>query len=379
MKIIISSLTYSLPNGVTVSIDKSVDGLKKYGHQSLVISPRYFKKNHRAEHCQVPASPVTGTMASLIGRKEKTFGLTAIFHIEKIARQFKPDIYWLHTVFWSSHAFEQHMLKSDKVKVLTYHTLVEEYAKIYGREVGADLMRRRSERLANKMDAIITPTKMIKKKLQEYGVRQPIHVIPTGIAVPEKYLTKKELKEKFGLPANCQVLLYVGRVAPEKNIKSLFRIFKEVKKKNSRVFLLMIGPGDLNRFERISREMGIKNRVVLAGSFSPEQTRSIYGGSDIFVFPSKTETQGLVIGEAMMAGRPVVAFDSMIQPEIYPKKIALVARNENQFCSHILQLLDSQDKRQAFSEKAKKFVINHFSEEQMIKKQTELFTQLLLS
>lgn len=376
MKILISSLTYSLPNGVTVSIDKSANGLIKHGHQVLIIGPKYYKKKYRPEHCQVAASPISETLALLVGRKEKTFGLTAAFQIEKIAAEFKPDIYWLHTVFWASNIFERHMLRSDKIKVLSYHTLVEEYAKIYGSIIGADLMRKRSRILANKMDAIITPTQVIKRKLQQYGVVRPIYVIPTGISRPDNYFTKKELCQKFNLPTGAKVLLYVGRIAPEKNIKTLLCLFKKLKEKDSRLFLLMVGSGDLAKFKRMSREMKISDKVVFAGSFSPLETQKIYGGSDIFVFPSKSEAQGLVIGEAMIAGLPVVAFQSLIQPEIYPDTTALIAKNEAEFSAFIFDLLKDKGKREQLIKRARHFVCKNFSEERTTEKQLALFSQL---
>ncbi len=376
MKILISSLTYPLPNGVTVSIDATVDGLIAKGDKVLVVAPRYKKVKHRPEHRPVPSSILVKALGSLIGKEERTFGITAFYYIEKIAKEFKPDIYWLHTLTWGPNAFELHMLKSEKPKLLTYHTLVEEYGRMYGGKIGADLMRRRSKSVANKMDAIITPSKVIEQKLRKYGVVKPIYVIPTGINIVKKYFTKEELCKRFNIPPNSKILLFVGRVCKEKNIEALLKIMKKIKDKDKNIFLLIVGPGDIEKFSNMAQKMNLADRIILTGPLPLEETQKIYGGSDVFVFSSKTETQGLVIGEAMMAGIPVVAFESQIQPEIYPKNMSVVVKDESEFSFAVLDILKNHQKRKEMVKKAKEFVLENFSREAMTRKQKGLFLKL---
>jgi 1,2-diacylglycerol 3-alpha-glucosyltransferase len=376
MKILISSLTYSLPNGVTVSIDSTIDGLINKGHEVIVISPRYKKTNHRPEHYQVSFSLAVKTIGSLIGKDERTFSLTSFREIDKIALKFKPDLYWLHTVSWAANAFEKYMLKSDKIKILHYHTLVEEYGRLYGKKWGADLMRQRSKIISNKVDAVITPSNVIKEKLNQYGVKKPIHVIPTGIAQTKNYFSKKQLCQKFNLDLNSKILLYVGRVCKEKNIESLFKLMKGIKKKQDNVFLIIIGPGEIDKFKETAQTMKVLDKVIFAGSFPLEETRRMYQASDVFVFASKTETQGLVIGEAMMAETAVVALDSSIQPEIYPEQTAIVVRNEANFPEAVLNILEDSGKREKMIKKAKDFVMKNFSQEATTEKQIKLFSSL---
>jgi len=376
MKILISSLTYPLRNGVTVSIDATVDGLLAKGDKVLVVAPRYKKTKHRPEHRPVPSSTVVKALGSLIGKEEKTFGITARYHINKIIKEFDPDIFWLHTLNFMPNAFELTMLKSDKPKVLTYHTLVEEYGRMYAGEVGAALMRRRSKSVCNKMDVIITPSAVIKEKLRKYGVVKPIYPISTGINIVKKYFTKEELCKKFNIPSGSKILLYVGRICKEKNMESLLKVMKKIKKQNSDIFLLIVGPGDIEKFSAMTKEMNIADRVIFTGPLPAEETHKIYGGSDVFTFPSTSETQGLVIGEAMMAGTPVVAFESQIQPEIYPRNLALVVKNQLEFLNAVLNILKNHEKREKMTKNAKKFVLDNFSREAMTRKQRELFLKV---
>ncbi len=376
MKILICSLTYPLLNGVTVSIDASVDGLLKKGDEVLVVSPRYKKKKHRPEHRPVPSSYLSKTLGSLIGKDERTFGITAYFHIKKIINDFDPDIFWLHTLSWASNAFEKNMLQSKKPKVLTYHTLVEEYGRIYGGEIGANLMKRRSKYLANKMDAVITPSRIIEKKLISYGVTKPIYPIPTGIERVKKYFSKKQLCEEFNIPSNAKVLLCVGRICKEKNIDNLLRIMKKINEKDENIFLLLIGPGDAGEFKKMARDLGISKRVIFTGPLPKEKMQKSYGGADIFVFASKTETQGLVVGEAMMAKTPVVALKSQIIPDVYPEKTLFVNNNQSSFVKSVFDVLENKKKREKVVKEAKKFIEDNFSMEAMTKNQRELFSSL---
>ena len=376
MKILISSLTYPLPNGATVSIDASVDGLIAEGYKALIVAPRYKTIKHRPEHRPVPSSAVVKAIVSLIGKEDRTFGITAFYYIKKIAKEFELDIYWLHTLTWAPNAFELNMLKSEKPKVLSCHSLVEEYGRMYGGKIGANLMRRRSKSVVNKMDAVIVPSKVIGQKLRKYGVVKPIYVIPTGINIVKDYFTKQEICTRFSIPPNSKILLYVGRVCKEKNIEALLKIMKKIKNKDSNIFLLIVGPGDIEKFSALAQKMNVADKIILTGALPLEETQKIYGGSDVFVFTSKTETQGLVIGEAMMAGIPVVAFESQIQPEIYPKSLSVVVKNESEFSNAVLDILENREKRDEMVKKAKEFVLENFSRGAMTRKQKALFLKL---
>jgi len=378
MKIIIGSLTYPLANGVTTSINASVDGFLAAGHRVIIIAPRYDDLGKvRPEHYPVSSSEISRWFLSALHKKERLFSATrAVREIRAIVDNFQPDAFWLHTLTWAPNAFEKVMRQSGHPNVLTYHTLVEDYARMYAGEIGAWLLRNRSRRVANMMDAVITPSAVIAKKLSSYGVKKNIEVIPTGIKIPEKSYTKKEIAERFHIPADSTVLLYVGRISREKNITKLIQMTEPILK-GGKTVLLLVGPGDLIETQDLARKLGVGRQVICTGALSKEDTQKIYGASDVFVFASQTETQGLVIGEAMLAGLPVVALDSPIQPEIYPENVAVVVRDERQFASSIQSILADDKQRQTMTTTAKKFVEDNFSVEGMISKQIALFERLV--
>jgi 1,2-diacylglycerol 3-alpha-glucosyltransferase len=378
MKIMVSSLTYPLPNGVTASLNTAVDGLLKHGHEVMIVAPDYKMKKVRPEHHTVPSSLVLHMMAkNILGKEERVFRINSRKKIDELSKTFDPDIYWLHSVTWAANAFEQQMVKSKKKKVLFYHTLVEEYGRLYAGDIGAFIMRKRTESLGNKVDAIMTPSDMMKKRLIKCGVKKPIHIIPTGIDVPDKSFTKKEIKERFNIPDKMKVLLYLGRMSKEKNLDVLLDMVKELKEKNYNAILLFVGPGDIDEVNEDAKKMNISDRVICTGPLKREEAQRVYGACDAFVFSSQTETQGLVVGEAMLARTPVVALVSPIQKEVYPEGKAVVVKKEKDFAQAVIDILENKKERERMIKDAEKFVLQNFSKKSMIEKQIKVFKEVL--
>lgn len=378
MNILVGSMTYPLANGVTTSINTSVDGFLAHGHKIAIVAPRYDSLGKvRPEHLPVASSKIGHWFLSALHKKERFFSATsAAEEIGKIIADFEPDAFWLHTLTWSSNTFERAMIKSAVPKVLTYHTLVEDYGRAYAGEVGAWRMRNRSKEVANKMDMVIVPSQVIGHRLQIYGVKTPSVVIPTGITIPDTPYTKAELSIRFHFPATAKILLYVGRVSREKNIIKLLSLCQPLLQDKSSI-LLLVGPGDILETEDQAKQFGVGDRVFCTGALPKEDTQKIYGAADAFVFASQTETQGLVIGEAMLANLPVVALYSPVQPEVYPDEVAIVVRNERHFAQMVRDVWANDKERQRLTTAAKSFVKKNFSIEGMLSKQLELFEGLI--
>lgn len=378
MNILIGSVTYPLANGVTTSINTSVDGFLANGHKVAIIAPRYDDIGKvRPEHHPITSSEIGRWFMSALHKKERLFSVTSAGEeIEKIVEDFQPDAFWLHTLTWAPNAFEKAMLKSDRPSVLTYHTLVEDYGRAYAGEIGAWRMRTRSRDVASEMDAVIVPSSVIAKRLSLYGVRKDMDVIPTGIHIPKTSYTKTEIAERFHFPADATLLLYVGRVSREKNITKLIQMTQPLLQ-DQKTVLMLVGPGDLVETQDQAKKWGVGRQVICSGALPKEDTQKIYGAADAFVFASQTETQGLVIGEAMLAGTPVVALYSPIQPEIYPDHVAVVVHDPRQFANSVKEILADESGRKILTTTAKKFVETNFSIDGMITKQIALFERLV--
>lgn len=377
MKILVCSLTYPLPNGVTSSVNESVNGLVAAGHDVRIVSPDYGLKKTRPEYSPVDSSELGQLFVTFFGKKERMFGILAAQEIKEIVTQFQPDIFWLHTVSWAKNAFEREMLKTSAGRLLTYHTMIDVYGRMYAGAVGEKRMISRSVETCNAMDAVITPSKYMAGRLKEFGVTVPVSVVPSGIEPINIAFSKRELASRFHFPERNALLLYVGRVVREKNISELFRMMAALIKIRSEVTLLLVGPGDIDEMKQEVKTLGLTNYVVFAKQLPLEETRKCYGAADVFVFASQTETQGLVVGEAMIAGVPVVALHSPIQPEVYPREVAVVVDDPTEFAPAVDALLADEKRLADLAKAGHDFVATHFTKAGMITAQIKIMEDIV--
>jgi 1,2-diacylglycerol 3-alpha-glucosyltransferase len=336
MKILACGLTYPLPNGVTVSIDLSREEMVRQGHSFHIIAPDYKEK--RKWLTTLPSIP-------LLNRKERALSPMSERKVKKIIANFKPDIFWLHTISPFEHPFERLMGKSS---VLTYHTFVENYGSMFLGEFGAEIMRTRSKNIANKMGLVISPTIAVKNMLVNYGVKTNIEIVPTGINPPTSSYTKQELAERFNFDFNKPLVIYSGRISPEKNPELLIETIKKLKEFN----FLVVAP---------EVPFNFPNMIAIEGWPRKEVCR-LYQAADLSILPSASEVQGLVIGEALSVGTRVVKVKSELQPEPYPSAKAV---EKADFIPAIKQEIKKG--------KCEPYI---FSIEDMAKKQIALFEKL---
>jgi glycosyltransferase involved in cell wall biosynthesis len=170
---------------------------------------------------------------------------------------------------------------------------------------------------------VITPSNYSGLRLQqEYGVHKTrIAVIPSGIPIPKQAVTAEEaaqVRKTYGIAAEAPLLLYSGRMAKEKNLHMLLDSCEQVVfKSRPDAFLLLAGAGmeAASLQHHIDSSSILKGRVVMTGFLPRPQLDPIYAAADLYTFPSVTETQGMVLGEAMAAGTPCVAVDAGGAPE----------------------------------------------------------------
>jgi glycosyltransferase involved in cell wall biosynthesis len=164
----------------------------------------------------------------------------------------------------------------------------------------------------NLCDRVIAPSQSIKEILINRDVTTPIEVVPTGVDV-QKYSNGNgsEIREKFNIPKDAFLVGYVGRVTKEKNLIFLAKSLSKFLQKNKNAYAIVVGSGTLNdHLASIFDKNNISDRTILPGSLTGSDLINAYHSLNAFVFASKTETQGMVIIEAMAAGVPVVAIDA---------------------------------------------------------------------
>ncbi len=200
--------------------------------------------------------------------------------------------------------------------VHTYHTMYEDYVHYIGNGhfITPKLAQRFSRFFCNHSNAVIAPAEKTQVCLLEYGVKKPIHIIPTGIDFSpfssDKYSTEDilETKKELGLNPDDPVVLFVGRLAKEKSIEVLINQMPALLEMLPNCKLVIIGDGPIRAtLESLAQELGVSDSVIFAGQKPWEYIGKYYAVGDVFTTASTSETQGLTYIEAMAAKIPVVA------------------------------------------------------------------------
>lgn len=365
-------------NGVVVSTDTFVSELEKMGHEFYIFAPKtrnYIDKD--TDH--VFRYPST----SLFGPDDYPIGFPALSpKIKQKALSLNLDlIHAQHSLGMVSHSGLKIARMLNIPIVHTYHTLLTEYIhwKV-GANWGKWYVKTRSANFCNKCDQIITPSNPMKEIVESYGVKMPIEVIPTGIDLKEfqSPFTREELLKKWQVPKDKKILLYLSRVASEKNLDFLFEAVAKVNKKvNNFHFLLVGGGAEFNKFKTKAAKMGIADITTFTDKQPKEIANRFFGAADIFVFPSITETQGIVIAEAMAAGAPAVAVNKMGPVDIIKNNENgfLTSLNVDEFSDKIEKLLSNEGLRKKMGQIAKKDV-EQFSTHASAQKMEKLYERL---
>lgn len=294
-------------SGVVKSIDTFKVELERQGHQVYIFAPDYPSVEEQEGVFRFTSIPTPAP---------SDFRLAVPFSNRIMAdlRRIEPDIIHTHTPFLMGWLARFVANRLEIPLVFTYHTLYEEYAHYFPfvKNKAKGFIRKYCYNYCRSCDMLISPSAFVEKKLHSNGIKVPIRTIPTGINL-QAYDNKKkgDIRDEYGLSKDDKVLLFVGRLAQEKNIFFLLKAFQLIANSISNLHLILVGNGpEKVNLQKEAVSLGISNQVIFAGGQEPERVIDFYHDADLFVFPSKTETQGLVILEAMAGGLPVVAVNA---------------------------------------------------------------------
>jgi glycosyltransferase involved in cell wall biosynthesis len=220
---------------------------------------------------------------------------------------------------------------------------------------GAWLARSVMTSQLNAVDAVVSPSEPVRARLLEYGVTRPIHVIPTGMT--EDRFTPGDgarFRQQHGIGAERKLVLNVGRVAHEKNLSFLLRMFARLRPLEPRALLLIAGEGPARHaLEKEAHALGIAVDTRFVGNLDRERgLNDCYAAADAFVFASRTETQGLVLLEAMAQSRPVVSTACLGTRSVLTEGsgACVVEENEAEFAAALAAVLKDADRMQRMGE-----------------------------
>lgn len=308
MNILLFTNTY-LPHvgGVARSVHTLEQACRRLGHEVRVIAPEFEDAEPSENVLRVPAiQNFNGSDFSVRIPVPRVIG--------EFIEDFAPDVVHSHHPFLLGDAALRVARRLHRPIVFTHHTLYERYTHYVPFDSPA--MKRIAIQLAteycNMCDSVIAPSRSVADLLDERGVEVPVRAIPTGIDV-EAFASGDgpRLRKKLGIPENATVIGLVGRVAREKNLPFIAEAAARYLKRHPDAAFLLVGDGKaLEETLGILRRQGVREAQIHApGRMTGTDLIDAYAALDCFVFASQTETQGLVLAEAMAAGTPVVALD----------------------------------------------------------------------
>ncbi|PLC05988.1 glycosyl transferase family 1 [Variovorax sp. RO1] len=298
-------------NGVSISIDTFRRTLESQGVEVIVLAPRYGNENDEARVIRVEGRPLFGDPEDRLLSWKATY--RAVLDAAR-----NCDAIHIQTPF-VAHFAGLRVARSLNLPVLsTYHTFFEEYLHHYVPLIPARLLRFAARTFSrsqcNAMDAVIVPSSSMQHRLTSYGVCTPLHVMPTGVPLKKFAAGQRDrFRQRYGIASDRPVALFVGRVAHEKNIGFLLDAWAQARARQPNLLLLIAGDGPaLGALKEQAHTLSLGESVIFLGYLdSTEELPDCYAAADVFVFTSRTETQGLVLLEAMAAGLPAIALSEM--------------------------------------------------------------------
>jgi 1,2-diacylglycerol 3-alpha-glucosyltransferase len=306
MNVLMMTNTYA-PHvgGVARSVATFARAFRRRGHRVVVVAPEFDGAAPEEDVVRVPA--IQNFNGSDFSVRLPVPGL-----LSAALRGFKPDVVHAHHPFLLGDTALRVAHARRRPLVFTHHTRYELYTHYVPGD--SEALRRFAAQLstgyANLADLVFAPSESLARVLWERGVRAPIDVVPTGVE-PAEPADRASARAALGLPPGDFVIGHAGRLAPEKNLVFLAGAVADYLRKDARARWLLVGEGPLRaEIERRFRRHGLRGRLHAAGVLTGRRLNEAYAAMDAFAFASKTETQGLVLLEAMAAGVPVVALDA---------------------------------------------------------------------
>jgi len=355
----ISDVFFPRVNGVSTSINIFATELRALGHQVTLIAPSYTDEDKQDEWIvRVPSHKI------YFDPEDRLMNFGKLKALLPWIRDKHFDVIHIHTPFTAHYVGIHFGKKLDIPVVETYHTFFEDYLHHYlpfiPQFISRKLARTISRRQCNAVDGIVSPSKPMLDVLKQYGIKTPAEVVATGLDDSSfARVDGEHFRMSHDIPLAQPMLLFVGRVAHEKNIGFLLEMHVELIKKHPDALLVITGEGPAEESIKHSIDkLGISNKVRMIGYLDrSHELIACYKAADIFVFASKSETQGLVLLEAMAQGTAVVAIAELGTKSILIEgEGVLIAKDDiNDFADKVSALLSDAPKRQMIGEKGKQY------------------------
>jgi 1,2-diacylglycerol 3-alpha-glucosyltransferase len=357
--LMLSDVYHPRVNGVSTSIATFRRYLEAAGHRVTLVAPQYpgdtrqERRVLRVPGYYLPRDP-----------EDRLLLPGGILKFKSQLARGNFDIVHIHTPF-AAHRAGLRLARTWGIPVVeTYHTYFEAYLQHYVPFLPQAVLRRFARRLtrrqADAVDRLIVPSSALHAVMRGYQVETDIEVLPTGLDLQEfSPGDRARFCAKYGLDPKRRMLVYVGRVAFEKNIELLLRVVARLRARFPDILLIIAGEGPaLAPLKRTCQELGITQHVHFVGYLDRgPDLWDCYAAGDAFVFASLTETQGLVLLEAMALGVPVIAVPALGTRDVLVEgEGALTAPAEaGPFAAAVERLLNDEALRRELSRRGQSY------------------------
>ena len=361
MKIVMFSDAYwPRVNGVTVSVDSFSKALIKAGHEVLIICSFYPEAMNAPislfdapEEKGGPKVIRVPSIPSFVTREDRIAKFHKWFWVFKQVKSFDPDIIHINTEFVIAEFGFWYARAHNLPAIYTFHTMWEDYGpnyfSMFPTFIIKFVIRSILKTLLYRSYRVIVPTPQIDEVVKKYRPLTNTFLLPTGIdsklfkyKKEESAAFRKKMEDQFPLLQGKRILLFAGRVVKEKNLGFLLNILPDILSQHPETILLIAGDGpDQEYYKTKVKKAKLEGSCIFTGYMERRELALTYTISDIFVFPSITDTQGLVTLEAMLSGTPVVAIGALgtLMTMGGDKGGFMVKNDEKEFTQRVLELL----------------------------------------
>lgn len=368
------------PYGVSMSIESFRKEFEKLGHTVYIFAPE--TKGYVDENANVFRYP------SIDINYKISFPLGIPFSrkISKKLEELEIDI--IHSqhpnlIGWAGKRWA----KRKKIPlVFTWHTMYDKYSHFappfISQKFAQQWTIKNAVGYANACDQVITPTLSVQEIIRKWGVtNQNITAIQTGI--DEKQFADahgEEIRKKYSVAEGEILLVWIARFTAEKNVGFLFKSVVKALKENKKIKFLAGGDGHLfDEIKEMVRREGVESQVIMPGFVANDEKKNYYAAGDIYVNASTSETQGVIICEAMYSSLPVVAILATGVKDLVANQISglLVKEDEKEFFKAILRLAENEELRKKLAENAKKIAHEKYTASVCAEKMLEVYGEAI--
>lgn len=297
-------------NGVVTSIRLFAKALEGLGHTVYIFAPTPRQPSDGLRIARIPSLP-------FVFQPEMRMATMYSAQAYRTARRANLDIVHAHDPF-AIGLFGLGVARRFRLPyVHTHHAMYPEYVHyVWDAEFTRELADRLAKQFSEQCDTVIAPSTKISRSLLDLGVKTPVVTLPTGVDA-RRFAPRDTdaadvaaFRAHHKIPENARLLTFVGRLGLEKNVDLLIDALAHIENPDARLLIVGNGPYRDELVGHLKRE-GVFTKAIFTGYLDREQVRTAYKASEALFFASTSETQGLVVTEAMAAGLPVVAVQDL--------------------------------------------------------------------